>query len=287
MRGVRSAIRTVVTLALLAGLAVTAVWLWYHYPFAPAGPDSRASAAGKATPPPPSEPDWQARYQEWRTTSLGIFQPVETGTPAEVIMKVGGRMSGILLAVTSNEVVLRQGDAESGCLRHAMAPESRVRYFADDFASWRAQREVRREQAEWRAGTFNAPPRPLTPAPEPGTSATSPPPPGTHTAAPAPAQERRVICPLCRGEGAYMARAATAGAAEPRREICPVCGGQGDRTLTLPEPDPSRPGFQWETCPDCGGMGRVARDERVGGGTVKKAGICVRCIGRGLVHRAR
>lgn len=89
-----------------------------------------------------------------------------------------------------------------------------------------------------------------------------------------PSTGSRILCPLCKGEGAVVYDSTGSGKLTDRRtQPCPVCLGKGYRMLVVPAGK--------KLCPDCHGMGIVYYPEQPGH-PIRSAN-CARCGAIGLV----
>jgi hypothetical protein len=230
------------------------------------GPTSASQTSGMDGGLLPANDDLAApdRYAILYELKSNEFVLPETNQFVQLELRAGGQMQGRLVEISTNAVMLEQGGMVVGCLRHALTPAMRVRYFRADYAAYHAK------QAAVGEGT--------TPAAE-GPSGN-----GNAVVSTAPgASSARIECPCCGGEGYYMIRMRPPAA--DVREVCPVCHTRGTAIIKLPS--------GMVLCPDCRGWGKTwyyepksGREDMLRRIATRYFRECRRCSQHGLVKQA-
>ena len=126
-----------------------------HSPAPPAMPTVPTTAPEPKptprTPPEPAPPDWDARAAELRAQFLREFSPPQIGSTVSLQLKGGNTMQGVVKGLTGDEIQIQRGSATMGFMRTQLSPKSRIRCFAADYATLRANNQVKRERAEFDA----------------------------------------------------------------------------------------------------------------------------------------
>ena len=189
----------------------------------------------------------------------GEFKPPARDDLLYLTLKTGERLMCTFREVTSNSVVVKYGDEERGYMRQTLDVPTRTNLFVDDYARWKARKQVEQEEKDLDVG---------------------PPQEGTAQAPVAPKVElieQTIRCPACRGEG-YLAQRAPKGTLE-QRITCPICLTKGYVKKRMPVGS--------ELCPDCQGTGlRLVQKQQLHG-SIPTAVSCTRCNTKGYIVRAQ
>jgi hypothetical protein len=117
------------------------------------------SALAASAETAPQNIDWRQRFDYWTVRCAQRFQPPTLDTETTLTFKNTHQESGILTAVSSNQVVLETAQGPREYPRTQLAREDRKRLFREDFARANALEQVLQEKQEYARQT-------VPPAPE-------------------------------------------------------------------------------------------------------------------------
>jgi hypothetical protein len=100
---------------------------------------------------PAQEPNWEDRVDYWADQYLGRFVATPAGMYVKLKLESGGGAEGTLRAVGHDSVTLQVPRGWVTYEKRRMAPESRRKFFAEDFARHYAVRKVRKEQEQFQS----------------------------------------------------------------------------------------------------------------------------------------
>ncbi len=188
----------------------------------------------------PAPPD---NYTILYNSKRDEFVAPETNQFVRLELRAGGHMQGRLVEISTNAVTIEQDGMVVGCLRHALAPATRIRFFGEDYAKYYATLATASNGITKTVGVVS----------------------------PLRYFHDKLVCPCCRGERYYMIYRKPAGPSI--REACPVCINRGEKVLERP--------CGTLLCPDCGGWGRLwhhdAKKE------MRLTRPCTRCAAKGYL----
>jgi len=98
-----------------------------------------------------AEPDWEQRLSDWQDYYLPSFQQQHAiGKRVNVKLARGSTVSGSLMEVKRNAIVIGMDRGQATIKRERIHPAMRREFFADDYALSEAQLKVRSERREFR-----------------------------------------------------------------------------------------------------------------------------------------
>jgi hypothetical protein len=117
---------------------------------APPEPAPPEPAPSGAEPALGGEPDWKKLFAGYKAEFEQEFQPRRAGEVLQLKLGNGPRtVSGKLVAVEADQVLLEVSAGEMGYARSLLAPETRARLYGEDYAHLKATAKVRAEPAEY------------------------------------------------------------------------------------------------------------------------------------------
>jgi len=102
-------------------------------------------------PPQPAPPDWDARREELHAQFLSEFSAPRVGSTISLQLKQGNTLQGVVKSLTEDEIEIQRGSATMGFMKTQLAPKSRIRCFAADYATLKADAQVKRERSDFGA----------------------------------------------------------------------------------------------------------------------------------------
>lgn len=120
-------------------------------PTTPAVPKATPKPPPPQAPPQPVPPDWDARRGELYGQFLRQFTTPQVGSTISVQLKQGNTMQGVIKSLTEDEIEIQRGSATMGFMKTQLSPKSRIRCFAADFATLKADAQVEMEKSEFDA----------------------------------------------------------------------------------------------------------------------------------------
>jgi hypothetical protein len=118
---------------------------------APVRPPAPKPKPTTQPPPEPAPPDWDARQQELHAQFLREFTAPQVGTTISLQLKQGNTMQGVVKSLTEDEIQIQDGAATMGFMKTQLSPQSRIRCFAADYASLKADAQVKKERTQFDA----------------------------------------------------------------------------------------------------------------------------------------
>jgi hypothetical protein len=96
------------------------------------------------------EPNWKELFAAYKTEFEEEFEPRRSGEVVQLKLGNGPRtVSGKLVAVEANQVLLEVSAGQVGYPRNKLAPETRFLLYGDDYAHLKATAKLRAEREEY------------------------------------------------------------------------------------------------------------------------------------------
>jgi len=127
---------------------------------------------------PAQEPDWKLRREFYREFLQGKFTPPSEGEALTVPLIGRGSISGTLVSIHSNSILLQVGQAEMDIAVSQLSAEGRALFFEPDALQWNSTQNALRERDQWRSRKSKLEREAQRAASPRSTLAGKPPPPG-------------------------------------------------------------------------------------------------------------